>query len=173
MSKSKTYELILMGMLTGILFMGQVFLAFLPNVEIVSLLILLYTLTFGRKVFIMIYTFVLLEGIFYGFGLWWINYLYIWSILAVVVLLFKKQRSPLFWSIVNGFFGLCFGALCALPYLFIGGPAAAFSYWITGIPYDIPHCIGNAVLCLLLFKPGYYILNWLYLHAHTAPMNGQ
>ena len=30
MSKTKTHELILMGMLTGILFMGQVLLAFLP-----------------------------------------------------------------------------------------------------------------------------------------------
>ena len=86
MAKRKTYELILMGMLTGILFMGQVLLAFLPNVEIVTFLILLYTLVFGRKVFIMIYTFVLLEGIFYGFGLWWINYLYIWSLLALIVL---------------------------------------------------------------------------------------
>lgn len=172
MAKSKTYELILMGMLTGILFMGQVFLAFLPNVEIVTFLILLYTLIFGRKVFIMIYTFVLLEGIFYGFGLWWINYLYVWSVLAVVVLLFKKQRSPLFWSLVTGFFGLCFGALCALPYFFIGGPAAAFSYWITGIPYDIPHCIGNVILCLFLFKPAYYILDWLCTHAQISPIKG-
>ncbi len=172
MAKSKTYELILMGMLTGILFMGQVILAFLPNVEIVTFLILLYALVFGRKVFIMIYTFVLLEGIFYGFGLWWINYLYIWSILAVVVLLLKRQRSPVFWSLVTGFFGLCFGALCALPYFFIGGPAAVFSYWITGIPYDIPHCIGNAVLCLLLFKPAYYILNWLCTHVQISPIKG-
>ena len=172
MAKSKTYELILMGMLTGIRFMGQVILALLPNVEIVTFLILLYTLVFGRKVFVMIYTFVLLEGIFYGFGLWWINYLYIWSILAVVVLLLKRQRSPVFWSLVTGFFGLCFGALCALPYFFIGGPAAAFSYWITGIPYDIPHCIGNAVLCLLLFKPAYYILNWLCTRAQISPIKG-
>ena len=172
MAKSKTYELILMGMLTGILFMGQVILAFLPNVEIVTFLILLYALVFGRKVFIMIYTFVLLEGIFYGFGLWWINYLYIWSILAVVVLLLKRQRSTVFWSLVTGFFGLCFGALCALPYFFIGGPAAVFSYWITGIPYDIPHCIGNAVLCLLLFKPAYYILNWLCTHVQISPIKG-
>lgn len=163
MSKTKTHELILMGMLTGILFMGQVLLAFLPNVEIVTLLILLYTLIFGRKVFLMIYVFVLMEGIFYGFGLWWINYLYVWSILAIVVLFFDQQRDPLFWSTVAGFFGLAFGALCALPYFFIGGPAAAFSYWIAGIPYDITHCIGNAILCLVLFKPSYYILSRLHM----------
>ena len=158
----KTQELVIMGILTAVLFMGQVLLAFLPNVEIVTLLILLYTLIFGRKVFIIFYSFVLLEGILYGFGLWWINYLYVWSILAVVVLIFRRQRSFVFWSLTAGFFGISFGALCALPYVFIGGPAAAFSYWIAGIPYDITHCIGNTVLCLLLFRPGYFILNRLY-----------
>ena len=154
MTKIKTHELILMGLLTGILFMGQVLLAFLPNIEIVTLLILLYTLIFGRKGFLIIYVFVLLEGIFYGFGLWWINYLYVWSVLALIALAFRTQRSPLFWSIVTGFFGLFFGALCAIPYLFISGPGAAFAYWIAGIPYDIT--------CLVLFRPGYYILDRLY-----------
>ena len=77
----------------------------------------------------MIYVFVLMEGIFYGFGLWWINYLYVWSILAIVVLFFDQQRDPLFWSTVAGFFGLAFGALCALPYFFIGGPDEVPDTW--------------------------------------------
>ena len=69
MSRIHVHELLLMGILTALLFIGQVFLAFLPNIEIVSFLIILYTLVFGRKVFLMIYTFMLLEGILYGFGL--------------------------------------------------------------------------------------------------------
>ena len=82
MSRIHVHELLLMGILTALLFIGQVFLACLPNIEIVSFLIILYTLVFGRKVFLMIYTFILLEGILYGFGLWWFQYLYLWSILA-------------------------------------------------------------------------------------------
>ena len=57
MSRIHVHELLLMGILTALLFIGQVFLAFLPNIEIVSFLIILYTLVFGRKVFLMIYTF--------------------------------------------------------------------------------------------------------------------
>ena len=87
MSRIHVHELLLMGILTALLFIGQVVLAFLPNIEIVSFLIILYTLVFGRKVFLMIYTFILLEGILYGFGLWWFQYLYLWSILAATVLL--------------------------------------------------------------------------------------
>ena len=52
----------------------------------------------------------------------------------------------------------CVGALCALPYFAIGGPQAAFAYWISGLAYDIPHCIGNVVVCLVLFKPVLSIL---------------
>ena len=153
-----THQLALMGVLTALLFMGQVLMSFLPNVEIVSLLILLYTIHFGRYVFWMIYGFVFLEGFLYGFGMWWFQYLYIWTLLALAAMPFRKQTSPVFWSILSGFFGLFFGALCSLPYLVTGGPAAAFGYWVSGLGFDITHCIGNVVLCLILFSPLHTLL---------------
>lgn len=153
MTAHKTPSVALMGILTALLLAAQVALSFLPNVEIITLLILLYTLFFGKWVFWMIYGFVFLEGFLYGFGLWWFQYLYIWSLWALLVLLLRKNTSLFFWSILCGFYGLSFGALCTLPYLFAGGPAAAFSYWISGLGFDLIHCMGNVVLCLLLFRP--------------------
>ena len=147
-----------MGMMIAAAFAGQIAMSFLPNIEIVTLLFILYTLVLGKKVFLVIYAFVLLEGIFYGFGLWWLNYLYIWTILAIVVLMFRKQDSVLFWSIISGFYGLTYGALCSLIYLFIGGPNTAFAYWVSGLGFDVTHCIGNVVVCLILFKPLRYVL---------------
>ena len=147
-----------MGMMTAAAFAGQIAMSFLPNIEIVTLLFILYTLVLGKKVFLVIYAFVLLEGIFYGFGLWWLNYLYIWTILAIVVLMFRKQDSVLFWSIISGFYGLTYGALCSLIHLFIGGPNTAFAYWVSGLGFDVTHCIGNVVVCLILFKPLRYVL---------------
>ncbi|MBM6829283.1 hypothetical protein H9X85_06475 [Anaerotignum lactatifermentans] len=142
-----------MGLMTAFLFLGQVLLSFLPNIELVSLLILLYTLCLGRKVFLVIYCFVFLEGFLYGFGIWWFSYLYVWSILAALVYFFRKNDSALFWAILSGFFGLAFGALCALPYLAAGGWAAAFSYWVSGLGFDLVHCAGNFVLTLILYRP--------------------
>lgn len=153
MASHKASSIALMGILTAILLAAQVALSFLPNIEIISLLILLYTLFFGKRVFWMIYGFVFLEGFLYGFGLWWFQYLYIWSLWAFLVLLLRKNTSLFFWSILSGFYGLSFGALCTLPYLFAGGPAAAFSYWVSGLGFDLMHCVGNVVLCLLLFRP--------------------
>lgn len=141
------------GALAAILFVGQLGMSFLPNIEPVSTLIILYTLVYGKRVFPVIYIFVLLEGIVFGFGLWWISYLYLWSILAFVALLFRRVDSALLWAVICGAYGLSFGALCAIPYLISGGPYAAFSYWSAGIPYDIAHCAGNFVLTLALYKP--------------------
>lgn len=148
-----------MGLMTALLFLGQVFMSFLPNIELVSLLVLLYTLYLGKKVFWVIYGFIFLEGFLYGFGIWWFSYLYIWSILAAVTYVFRKNDSSLFWAIVSGFFGLSFGALCALPYLAAGGWAAAFGYWVSGLSFDIVHCVGNFILCLVLYRPLSHLMN--------------
>ena len=131
----------------------QLAMAPLPNIEPVSLLVLVCALVFGRDVFYIIFTFVLLEGLVHGFHLWWISYLYIWPLWAgIVLLLGKKDRSPLAWAAACGAFGLSFGGLCALPYL-AGGAWAALSYWAAGIPFDLLHCAGNFVLTLVLEHP--------------------
>lgn len=159
----KVRRIATMGALGAILVIGQVGMSFLPNIEPVSTLIILYTLTYKKQVFPIIYTFVLLEGIIFGFGIWWVSYLYIWSILALVVLALKKMDSAVLWAVVSGFFGLSFGALCALPYLVSGGLYAAFAYWSSGIVFDILHCAGNFVLTLVLYRPLLRLLKRLYL----------
>lgn len=162
MKHVKAKEIVIMGMMTAVAFASQIAMSFLPNIEIVTLLFILYTLVLGKKVFLVIYAFVLLEGIFYGFGLWWLNYLYIWALLAIVVLIFRKQESVWFWSILSGFYGLLYGALCAVIYLFIGGINTAFAYWVSGLGFDVTHCIGNVVVCLILYRPLRYVLEKSY-----------
>lgn len=164
-------EILLLGLFSAILVVVQVakalIAAFLPNIELVSLFIIVYTLILGKKVFYIIYVFVLVEGTVFGFDIWWFNYLYVWSILAAAALLLRKYDKPLVWAIVSGLFGLMFGALCAIPYLFIGGKdagiSAAVAYWIKGIPFDLLHCAGNVASAALLFKPLYRLLKRLYL----------
>lgn len=152
-NSKKVQMLVTMGFLSAILVLGQLGMSFLPNIEPVTPLIIIYTLVYRKQVFPIIYTFVLLEGLVFGFGIWWISYLYIWSILALIVLMLPKDTPPVIWSVTAGAFGLLFGALCAIPYFFSGGPGAAFAYWAAGIPYDILHCAGNFTLTLILFKP--------------------
>ena len=69
------------GVAAALMFGSQVALSFLPNVELVSLLVILFAQHLGRRALFAIYVFVLLEGLLYGFGSWWLVYLYIWTVL--------------------------------------------------------------------------------------------
>ncbi len=153
----KIKDIAVIAMMSSILFAVQVGLAFIPNIELVSLLIIVYTLVFGYKAFFIIYIFVVLEGLLYGFGTWWIAYLYVWAVLALITLIFRKVQSPFVWGFISGIYGLSFGFLCSLVFLFIGGPSMVFAYWINGIPFDIIHCAGNFFVALVLIKPARYI----------------
>ncbi|MCD7752302.1 MAG: hypothetical protein LUI10_11285 [Lachnospiraceae bacterium] len=146
-------DIALIGMMTATIEVAKDTLAFLPNVELVTLLIVLYTLFFGKRIFFAIPVFVFLQGLLYGFGIWWFMYLYVWPLLALLTFLFRNQTSLLFWSAFCGLYGLFFGALCSLPYIILSGPTAALAWWVAGIPFDIIHGISNAVLCLVLYKP--------------------
>ncbi len=148
-------------MMGAILIVAQLALAFLPNIELVSLLIIAYTRVVGVKAVFPIAVFILVEGVIFGFGLWWINYLYVWFILMGIVMLFRKMQNNLLWAFISAIFGLLFGALCSFPYFFMGGPSAALAYFISGIPFDITHSAGNFLASLLLLGPVYKILSRL------------
>ena len=155
-------EVALFGILGALTFGTKVAMSFLPNIEPVSLFVMLYAVVFGRKALYPIYLYVLLEILFYGIHLWNINYLYVWVILALGAWLMRKSENPLAWALLSGVFGLFFGALCAPVYLFSGGLGFAVSWWISGIPFDLLHCAGNFVMALLLFIPLRRLLEKLY-----------
>ena len=146
-------ELVFLALCTAAMFVSQVALSFLPNIELVSLLVIVYTHAFRRKVLYILYVFALLEGLLYGFTTWWLTYLYVWTILAGLAWAFRRMESPLGWAVLSGAFGLAFGALCELVYLPIIGPRAALGAWVSGIRFDLAHCFGNFVAALALYRP--------------------
>lgn len=154
-------DITLIGMMVAVIEVCKVTLAGLPNIELTSFWIIMFTLFFGWKILFVIPVFICIEGAMYGMHLWWIMYLYAWPLLALVTWIFRKEKSVWFWSILSGVFGLMFGFLCSFPYVVIGavdgglrnGLYAGFAYWIAGIPFDILHCIGNFALMLVLYVP--------------------
>jgi len=146
-------EIALFGVLGALTFGAKYVMSFLPNIEPVSLMVMLFAVVFGKKSIYPIYLYVLLEILFYGLGLWNINYLYIWAVLAIAAYFLRKAEGVLPWAILSGCFGLLFGALCAPVDIVIGGFGYAITKWISGIPFDLAHCAGNFVIALLLFAP--------------------
>ena len=151
--RAATRELVLLALLTALLLVLQVALSAIPNVEMVTLLIALYTLHYRHKALAIIYVFVLCEGFIYGFGFWAINYMYVWAVLWGLVMLVRNTKSPVAWALILSMYGLCFGLLCAIPYLFIGGAGMMWAYFVSGIPFDIAHGLSNFAIALMLFTP--------------------
>ena len=155
-------ELALFGILGVLTFGMKVVMSYLPNIEPVSLMVMLFAVTFGRRALYPIYTYVLLEFLLYGIRLWSVNYLYIWAVLAAAAWLLRKETHPLAWALLSGGYGLLFGALCAPVDVFIGGIGYAAGRWVSGIPFDLLHGAGNFVIALALFVPLRRLMERLY-----------
>lgn len=160
-NKRSAGDIALIGAMVALIEVSKVALGFMPNIELTSFWIILFTLFFRWRILFAVPVFIFIEGAFYGFGLWWVMYLYAWPLLAGLAWLFRKQKSVWFWSIFSSAFGLSFGFLCAIPYVVIGmtdsgwlgGLQAGFVWWVAGIPWDIAHGVGNFVLMLMLYRP--------------------
>ncbi len=155
MKRRSLFWLVANAMLAALLTISQVVLAGLPNVELVSLLILVWTRAFGRRILPGIAVFVALQGILYGMSIWWVSYLYIWFILWGIVMLIPRRTvayplRALGWAALSGAYGFAFGTLTGIPWLITGGWRTFVAYVAAGIPFDIPHAIGNAVFALIL-----------------------
>lgn len=135
------------------MYVSQVIMSQLPNIEIVSLLIILTTRKFGYKALMSVYVFVGLEILTYGISLWVINYIYVWAIFCIVICFFRKIDNAFIYAFISALFGLAFGTLCSIPNFFIGGFAFGISYIVSGLTFDLLHCAGNFVTTLILYKP--------------------
>lgn len=159
-------DITLIAMLVAIIEVCKVALSFLPNIELTTFWLIIFTIYFGRKIVFVVPVFIVIEGVIYGIHLWWIMYLFAWPLLVFICYMFKNCKSVWFWSIFSGTFGLFFGALCTIPHIIVGAFSSGLStgirlgiaWWIAGIPWDIVHCIGNIIIMLVLYQPISYVI---------------
>lgn len=154
-------ELVTFALIAALAFGGQVVMAPLPNIEPVTVIFMACAVVYGWKSLFPLYVFVLLEGLVWGFNVWFVNYLYVWPVLIIVTVLLRRFESRALYAAIAGAFGLFFGALCALLYIFIGGWEMALAYWVAGIPFDLIHCVSNAILAFLLMPAMVKLLRML------------
>lgn len=143
--------MVLFPILGSIMFISDILMEILPNIHLVGMLTVLYTVVYRSKALIPIYIYVFLTGLLYGFALWWVPYLYVWTVLWALTMLVPKKTPPkiaaILYPIVCAVHGISFGILYspfqALVYsLDFNGTLA----WIAaGLPFDITHCISNFI----------------------------
>lgn len=154
-------DIAMIGMMTAVIVASKEALSFLPNIELVSFWMIMFTLYFGWRVWFVVPIFIILECAIYSFGIWNLMYLLAWPVLVLIAWLLRRVDSAWLWAIISGAFGLSYGFLCTLVYAFFMirssgvavGLSTAAAWWVAGIPYDIVHCIGNFALMLALYHP--------------------
>ena len=128
----------------------------LPNIHPLALFIIAITLVYGKRALYPLYVYVLLEGVFGGFGLWWLPYTYIWTVVWAAAMFLPKdtlergRRIPC--MIIAGAHGFLFGVLYA-PFqaLVYGLDFKGTLAWIAaGFSFDIIHGISNIILGILI-----------------------
>ena len=156
-------EIAVFGMLGAVMYVSKMVMEVLPNIHLLGVLTIAYTIVYRKKALYPIYIYVILNGIFCGFAAWWIPYLYLWTVLwGIVMLLPKKMPSRIkifVYMAVCAVHGFLFGTLYA--------PVQAVLYglnlketlaWIAaGLPWDCIHGVSN-FFCGILTMPVAYAL---------------
>lgn len=149
-------EMAIFSMLAALMFCSKIIMDALPNIHLLGMFIMVYTIVFRAKALIPTYLFIFMTGLYGGFGLWWIPYLYIWAILWGVSMLLPrrmpKKIAAFVYPVVCALHGFAYGALYAPAQALIFGLDfdGMIAWIIAGLPFDLMHGLGNLVAGLLI-----------------------
>lgn len=140
------------GMLGAVMYCSKIFMEFLPNVHLLGVFTIAFTLVYRKKALYPIYVYVMLNGLLAGFNMWWIPYLYIWTILWGVTMLLPKNAPKIVYMLVCSAHGFLFGTLYAPAQAMMFGLdfKGTIAWIIAGFPYDCIHGVANLCVGILI-----------------------
>ncbi len=160
----KLKDIVILSLIAALMTISDFAMEFLPNIHLLGVFIVATTVVYRKYALLSIYVYVLIQGIIGGFSLWWIPYLYIWTLLWGAVMLVPRQLPEKMKYIL-------YVALCAAHGFLFGvlyAPAQALMFglsfkgtlaWIAaGFAFDAIHGVGNLVLGTALIYPMVKIL---------------
>ncbi len=166
-------EMAIFSMLGALMFASKMLMEVAPNIHLLGVFTIAFTVVYRAKALYPIYIYVLLNGLFAGFATWWIPYLYIWTVLwGITMLLPKKMPHPVamvVYSLVNALHGYGYGILYApAQALLFGLNFKGMLAWIVaGFPFDVIHGTSN-LICGLLIVPIVLVLKSLERSTKTS-----
>ena len=151
-------ETAVFAMLGAVMYASKLIMELAPNVHLLGVFTIAFTVVYRKKALYPIYTYVILNGIFSVFATWWIPYLYIWTILWGVTMLLPinmpKKIRPIVYMVVCALHGFLFGTLYAPAQALLFGLSfkGMIAWIIAGLPWDFVHGVSN-FFCGILIVP--------------------
>lgn len=159
-------EIAIFGMLGALMYVSKMIMELAPNIHLLGVFTMAFTIVYRKKALYPIYTYVILNGMFSGFATWWLPYLYVWTILWGVTMFLPKKMpkkiKPIVYMIINACHGFLFGVLYAPVQAIVFGLSleGTIAWIIAGLPWDFLHGVSN-FFCGTLIVPIVYILKKL------------
>lgn len=148
-------EIAVFSMLGAMMYCSKLLLEWAPNIHLLALFIIVFTVVYRAKALIPIYIFVFLSGLFGGISVWWVPYLYVWAILWGAVMLLPRRMPPkvaaVVYVVIGALHGLLFGVFCAPSQALLWNLnfAGTLAWIAQGFTFDVLHAIGNFAACTL------------------------
>ncbi len=138
------------------MFCSKIIMEALPNIHLLGMLTMTYTVVFRKKALIPIYVYVFLNGLFAGFSAWWIPHLYVWTVLWGITMILPKNMTKklkiIIYPLLCALHGFAFGILYAPTQAFLFGLnfEQTIAWIVAGFSFDVIHGIGNLFAGLLI-----------------------
>lgn len=159
--KLGTLYIVRVAVLAALLTVGKLALSFIPNVEVVTALVIAYGSALGVGYALpATLIFCAVEMALYGIGTWNVLYFVYWPLLGVVASFLRGRRLPL--ALILGCFGSAlFGLMDAgITTLFVVGKLSPISlgkyfvvYYLRGVYFDLVHVLSSAVTLAVFYAP--------------------
>lgn len=145
-------------MLGALMYASKAIMEVLPNVHLLGVFVIAFTVVYRTKALYPIYTYVIINGFVAGFAIWWIPYLYLWTLLWGATMLLPKEMpnkiKPIVYMILCALHGFLFGTLYAPAQALLFGLdiKGTVAWIIAGLPWDFIHGVSN-FFCGMLICP--------------------
>ncbi len=148
------FKITIISMFVSLCIVLRYILIFLPNVELITFLLMMSVIVFQWKTSILIINcFCFSQVVLFSFID--LPYFYIFNLYWLITFIFRKMILK-FWYILPillFFYGLAFGLLYSLEMWLLYSLPFAISYWITGLIFDITHAISSMIFGFLFYIP--------------------
>lgn len=155
MKNINTREITLLAVLTAILFVQELVLSFLPNIQLTILLIMLYSRVLKtKKTLIIIFVHVLLDNLVFGFNiLFFISMIIGWSIIPLTInSIFKKVENVY----LLGLLSIIYAFIYVLPFLVVNVlilKIDLYAYLIADLPFTAILAVSGFVSIIWVYNP--------------------
>lgn len=155
-SRLSVREIVLFAILGTLMVASKKAMEFLPNIHMLGLFVMSITIVYRVRALIPIYIYIFLDGLLGGFALWWIPYLYIWTVLWGFTMLIPKNISSkaamIVYPAVCSLHGILFGTLYAPAQAIMFGLSfkKTIAWIVAGVPFDIIHAVSNFCMGLMV-----------------------